>query len=267
VVETAYGVSERRVCGVLRFPRSSHRYRTTRDGQAALRLRLKELAAARVRYGYRRLHILLWREGWRVNAKRVYRLYCEENLQMRTHTPRRRVSCRTRGECPAAERINDCWAMDFMNDELFDGRRFRVLTVVDHFSRESVALEAGQRFDGRDVVRVLTRVGAERGLPKTIRVDNGSEFTSKVLDQWVYANGVTLDFSRPGKPTDNALIESFNGRLRQECLNENWFLSLADAIEKLAAWRKDYNDHRPHSALGNLAPSEFASTCQVNPAG
>lgn len=140
----------------------------------------------------------------------------------------------------------------------------RVLTIVDHFSRESLALEVGQRFRGQDVACVLARIGAERGLPKTIRVDNGSEFTSKALDQWAYANGVQLDFSRPGKPTDNALIESFNGRRRAECLNENWFLSLEDADEKIEAWRTDYNERRPHSALGNLAPKEFASTCQAS---
>jgi putative transposase len=226
-------------------------------------MRLRELAAARVRYGYRRLHILLQREGWRINAKRVYRLYCEENLGLRTRTPKRRVSCRTRVGRPAAEQINDCWAMDFMADELFDGRRIRVLTIVDHFSRESLAIEVGQRFRGQDVARVLMQIGAERGLPKTIRVDNGTEFTSKALDQWAYAHGVKLDFSRPGKPTDNALIESFNGRLRAECLNENWFLSLEDAEEKISNWRTDYNEHRPHSALGNLAPKEFASSCQA----
>jgi putative transposase len=245
-------------------PRSSQRYRGRRDEQAALRMRMKELAAARVRYGYRRLHILLVREGWAINAKRVYRLYCEENLGLRTRTPKRRVSCRTLVGRPTPEQINDCWAMDFMADELFDGRRIRVLTLVDHFSRESLALEVGQRFRGQDVARVLTRIGAQRGLPKTIRVDNGSEFTSKALDQWAYANGVQLDFSRPGKPTDNALIESFNGRLRTECLNENWFLSLEDAEEKIEAWRTDYNEHRPPSALGNLAPKEFASTCQAS---
>ena len=230
-------------------------------------MRLKELAATRVRYGYRRLHILLRREGWPINAKRVYRLYREERLALRTRTPRRRVSCRTRVERPAPVQINDCWAMDFMADELFDGRRLRVLTIVDHFSRESVAIEVGRRFTGRDVVRVLTRLGVERGLPKTLRVDNGTEFTSKALDQWAYANQVQLDFSRPGKPTDNALIESFNGKLRAECLNESWFLSLDDAQEKVEAWRMDYNHHRPHSALGSLAPSEFASTGQASLAG
>ena len=210
-------------------------------------MRLKELAGARVRYGYRRLHILLRREGWRINAKRVYRLYCEENLGLRTRTPKRRVSRRTRVGRPEPEQINDCWAMDFMADELFDGRRIRVLTIVDHFSRESLALEVGQSFRGQDVANVPTRIGSQRGLPKTIRVDNGSEFTSKALDQWAYANGVALDFSRPGKPTDNALIESFNGRFRAECLNENWFLSLEDAEEKIEAWRIDYNEHRPHT--------------------
>ncbi len=227
-------------------------------------MRLKELAGVRIRYGYRRLHILLRREGWRINAKRIYRIYREENLSLRTKTPRRRVSCRTRVDRPEASRINDCWAMDFMSDELFDGRRIRLLTIVDHFTRESVAIDVGQRFRGKDVVAALDRIGTERALPKTIRVDNGPEFTSKALDQWAYLNKVQLDFSRPGKPTDNAFIESFNGRVRSECLNENWFLSLEDAEEKIGAWRTDYNEHRPHSALGNLAPGEFASSGQAS---
>jgi putative transposase len=246
--------------------RSSHRYKSTKDEQAALRMRLKELAAIRVHYGYRRLHILLRREGWDVNAKRIYRLYREEQLGLRTKTPRRRVSCRTRVDRPDATHINDCWAMDFISDELFDGRHIRLLTLVDHFTRESLAIEVGQRMRGRDVVVVLEGLAMERTLPKTIRVDNGLEFTSKILDQWAYANGVTLDFSRPGKPTDNAFIESFNGSVRAECLNENWFLSLDDAREKTEAWRVDYNEHRPHSALGNLAPKEFASSGRASSA-
>jgi putative transposase len=241
----------------------THCYESTKDEQAALRMRLKELAATRVHYGYRRLHVLLRREGWAVNAKRVYRIYREENLSLRTKTPRRRVSCRTRIDRPEATRINDCWAMDFMTDELFDGRRIRLLTIVDHFTRESLAVDVGQRFRGRDVVDVLKRIGEHRKLPQTIRVDNGPEFTSKVLDQWAYANQVTLDFSRPGKPTDNAFIESFNGRVRAECLNENGFLSLEDAKTKIDSWRDDYNTQRPHSALGNLAPREFASSGQA----
>jgi putative transposase len=225
-------------------------------------MRLRELASTRVRYGYRRLHTLLQREGWKVNHKRVYRIYGEEGLTMRTRTPRRRKSCRIRVERPTASTVNECWSMDFMADELFDGRRLRVLTIVDNFTRESLAIEAGQQFKGRDVARVLTQIGTCRGLPHSIRVDNGPEFISKALDQWAHWNKVTLDFSRPGKPTDNAFIESFNGRLRQECLNTNWFLSLDDAREKIEAWRQDYNERRPHGSLGNLAPSEFRQRSQ-----
>jgi putative transposase len=243
---------------------STCRYKSVKDEQAALRMRLKELAATRVRYGYRRLHILLRREGWKVNAKRVYRLYREENLSLRAKTPKRRVSCRKRVDRPDATCMNDCWAMDFMYDELFDGRRIRLLTIVDLFTRESLAIVVRQRFPAKDVVEILDRLGDQRTLPKTIRVDNGTEFTSKAVDRWAYENQVVLDFSRPGKPTDNAFIESFNGSVRAECLNENWFLSLDDAKEKIEAWRVDYNEHRPHSALGNLAPSEFASSGQAS---
>lgn len=152
-----------------------------------------------------------------------------------------------------------------MADELFDGRRIRLLTIVDHFTRESLAIVVGQRLGDHEVVEALDQIGMNRRLPKTIRVDNGTEFTSKTLDQWAYANNVTLDFSRPGKPTDNAFIESYNGRVRAECLNENWFLSLDDARTKVEAWRQDYNNHRPHSSLGNLAPREFAQSRQAIP--
>ena len=148
--------------------------------------------------------------------------------------------------------------MDFMSDELFDGRRIRLLTLVDNFTRESLAIEVNDRIGGYKVVEVLMQVGKERKLPSTIRVDNGPEFISKALDQWAYLNGVQLDFSRPGKPTDNGLIEAFNGRLREECLNESWFLSLEDAREKVESWRQQYNKERPHRALGNLAPFEYA---------
>jgi len=148
-----------------------------------------------------------------------------------------------------------------MSDQLFDGRRFRLSTIVDNFTRESLAIEAASGLRGEDITRVLDRITADRGaLPSKIRVDNGSEFTSKRLDQWAYLNNVCLDFSRPGKPTDNGLVEAFNGRLRAECLNENWFMSLVDVKEKAAAWRMHYNQDRPHSALGNLAPEEFVAT-------
>jgi putative transposase len=230
------------------------------DEQAALRIRLRDLARARVSYGYRRLHVLLQREGWRVNHKRVYRLYRLESLQMRPKKPRRHVTACRRMERVVATERNEAWSMDFMSDELFDGRRIRVLTIVDNYSRESLAIEVDQRIGGQRVVEVLMQLGKERGLPRTIRVDNGPEFASKLLDQWAYLNGVDLDFSRPGKPTDNGLIEAFNGRLRQECLNENWFLSLDDAREKVETWRLDYNRERPHGALGNLAPLAYVAS-------
>ncbi len=243
---------------MLRVSRSSHRYQSVRDERAALRIRLRDLAAARVRYGYRRLAVLLRREGWRINHKLVYRLYVEEGLQMRRKNPKRRKSCTVRLERPVAQSTNECWSMDFMSDQLFQGQRFRILTLVDNFSRESLALRMAQRFRGDAVVQVLESVTAERGLPQTIRVDNGPEFISKSLDWWAYFNGVKLDFSRPGKPTDNAFIESFNGKFRQECLNQHWFLSLDDAQEVIDVWRDDYNQHRPHSALGDRPPAEFA---------
>ena len=256
----AYGTSQRRACKTLLFQRSSCRYYSVADEQAALRIRLRDLASSRVSYGYRRLHILLQREGWQVNHKRVYRLYRKEGLQMRPKKPRRHVTACRRMERVAAAGPNDGWSMDFMHDELFDGRRIRLLTIVDNFTRESLAIEVGDHIGGHPVVEILMHLGEERGLPRTIRVDNGPEFISKQLDQWAYLNGVQLDFCRPGKPTDNGLIEAFNGRLRQECLNESWFLPLEDAREKIETWRLDYNRERPHSALGNLAPLEYAQS-------
>lgn len=254
----AYGVSQRRACGVLRFWRSTCRYQSVADDRAELRIRLRDLAGVRVKYGYRRLHLLLQREGWEVNHKLVYQIYTEEDLGIRRRGPRRHRSCQTREKRPAASNSNECWSMDFMADQLYSGQRFRLLTLVDNFTRESLAIEAGQRLTGDDVVRVLERVCAGRGCPQSIRVDNGPEFISKSLDLWGYWNGVSLDFSRPGKPTDNAFIESFNGTVREECLNQHWFLSLDDAQEKLNAWRHDYNNERPHSALENLTPREYS---------
>ena len=260
-LEIFHRVSRRRACAVLAFARSTHRYRSVADPLVELRMRLKELAAARVGYGYRRLHILLDREGWRVNHKRVYRLYREEGLAMRRKPPRRRVSCLKRESLPQTRARNECWSMDFVSDELYDGRRIRVLTLVDNHTRESLCLHVDQRIRGMEVVKQLERVTARRGFPKVIRVDNGPEFISKAVDMWAYWNDVKLDFIRPGKPTDNAFIESFNGRFRQECLNEHWFLSLEDAGEKIEVWRRGCNEHRPHSSLGNVSPAEFATSC------
>jgi len=211
-----------------------------------------------VHYGYQRLWVLLRREGWLVNKKLVYRLYCEEGLGIRRRKPRRRKSVQVREARSMAQRANDSWSMDFVSDQLVGGQRFRLLTLVDNHSRESLAIEVGQRLTGDDVVRVLEGVVSQRGKPQTIRVDNGPEFISRSLDLWAYFNGVKLDFSRPGKPTDNAFIESFNGRLRDECLNQHWFLSLDEARAVTDAWRDDYNRVRPHGALGNRTPAEFA---------
>lgn len=259
-LQVSYAVSERRACRVLRFPRASQRYQSVRDERAALRIRLRDLAGSRIRYGYRRLHVLLRREGWVVNHQLVYRLYVEESLILRSKGPKRRKSTIVRQERSIARQRNDSGSMDFMSDQMFPGRRFRILTFVDNFSRESLALNVAERFRGDDVVKVLERVSAQRGLPKSIRVDNGPEFVSKSLDWWAYFNGVKLDFSRPGKPTDNAFIESFNGKFRQECLNQHWFLSVVEAQKTIEAGREDSNGNRPHSALGNRTPTEFATS-------
>lgn len=238
--------------------RSTQRYQNVADRHEALRLRLRELAASRPNWGYRRLTLLLRREGWPANHKLVYRLYKEEALGLRRKVPKRRVSAARRENVPAPSRCNETWSMDFMADQLYSGRSIRILTIVDNYSRESLALRAGFRLTGEDVAGVLNEVIRQRGVPTSSRVDNGTEFTSKAMDQWAYWKGVTLDFSRPGKPTDNGLIEAFNGRLRAECLNEHWFLNLADAQEKLDAWRDDYNGQRPHGALKNMTPADFA---------
>jgi putative transposase len=229
-------VSIRRACRVLPVERSTYHYRSRRVGQAQLTERIKEIAATRVRYGYRRIHVLLRREGWRVNAKRVYRLYRELGLQLRHKTPKRRVKAKLREDRRPATRSNETWAMDFVHDQLATGTKLRALTIVDTFSRFSPAIEPRFNFRGADVVEVLERVGRVTGFPAAIRVDQGSEFVSRDLDLWAYQRGVTLDFSRPGKPTDNAYAESFNATVRLECLGRCWFLDLDDAREKVEEW-------------------------------
>lgn len=201
---------------------------------------------------------MLKREGWTDNHKRVYRLYQEEGLSLRLKRPKRNKAARLRQPKHLVTAMNQIWSMDFVADALFDGRRLRALTVVDNFTRESLAIDVGQSLKGEDVVNTLNRIAHQRGLPATIEVDNGSEFISKVMDKWAYERGVELDFSRPGKPTDNAKVESFNGRFRQECLNAHWFMSLEDAKSKIEEWRRYYNEVRPHSALKWAAPAEFA---------
>jgi len=220
-------------------------------------MRLRELAEARPRFGYQRLHVLLRREGWPINRKRVYRLYREEGLVVRTKRRCKRAS-HVRVVLPEATTADDRWSMDFVSDQLDNGRRFRALTVVDQYTRECVAIEAGFSMTSRKVATVLQRFSAARGRPRAITVDNGPEFYGKDLDSWAYRNDVRLDFIRPGKPVENAYIESFNGRLRDECLNGEIFFSIEDAQQKLDAWRLDYNRSRPHGSLGNMTPEEFA---------
>ena len=219
---STWRVSIRRACRALPVERSTYHYRSRRAGQAELIERIKEIAATRVRYGYRRIHVLLRREGWRVNPKRVYRLYREMGLQLRNKTPKRRVKAKLRDDRRPATRSNETWAMDFVHDQLATGRKLRVLTIVDIFSRFSPAVEPRFNFRGADVVEILEGVGRQVGFPAMIRVDQGSEFVSRDLDLWAYQRGVMLDFSRPGKPTDNAFIESFKrqvpGRMFERAL-------------------------------------------------
>jgi putative transposase len=251
-----FRVSERRACRLAGVARSSYRYRSVAADQAALRLRLRDLAATRVRYGYRRLHILLRREGWRVNHKRVYRLYREEGLGIRVKR-RKKLASAPRVLPPPATRPLERWSLDFLSDSLVDGRRFRVLTIVDNVSRVSPAIAVGASLTGERVVTLLDRLRSTVGVPQRIAIDNGPEFISKALDAWAYQNGVQLEFSRPGKPTDNAFAESFNGRFRDECLNLHWFASLEEVRQTVEEWRIEYNTERPHRALGQQTPAAW----------
>lgn len=216
-----------------------------------------EIAQQRPRFGQPRLHIMLRREGWKINHKRTERLYRQENLSLRTKKRRRKRSG-LRIVLPLAKRANESWSMDFVSDALGNGRRFRALTIVDQFSRECPWIEVDHSLPGLRVARVLDRLAKDRGLPKTITVDNGPEFAGKDLDQWAYKRGVRLHFIQPGRPVQNAFIESFNGRLRDECLNQNFFATLEDARLKIEVWRRDYNEDRPHTALGDMTPRQFA---------
>ena len=254
--QVGFRVSERRACRLAGVARSSFRYRSQAADQTALRLRLRDLAATRVRYGYRRLHVLLRREGWPVNHKRVYRLYREEGLALRIKRRRKRVSG-PRVLPPPAHRPQERWSMDFLTDALANGQRFRVLTIVDTVSRVSPAIEVGVSLTGERVVAVLERLKRTTGTPQRIAIDNGPEFISKALDAWAYQNGVQLEFSRPGKPTDNAFAESFNGRFRDECLDQHWFASVEEVRQTVEAWRIDYNTERPHRSLKQQTPAAW----------
>ena len=250
--------SERRACRLLGLSRSGCRYQPRRRDEEVLRQRLRELAAERRRFGYRRLHALLRREGWAVNWKRVYRVYRQEHLQVGKRPRKRGVSLQ-RLPLAVPSGPNERWSMDFMMDSLATGRRFRTLNVVDDYTRECVRIEVDTSLGGARVARVLEELWRQRGGPRVIVVDHGPEFTSQALDRWAYRRGVKLHFIAPGKPEQNAYVESFNGKFRDECLNEHWFADLEEARDEIEAWRQDYNQQRPHSALGYRTPEEFAA--------
>ncbi len=233
---------------------SSYHYRSRRPDQAGPEARTKAICETRVRYGYRRVHVLLQREGWQINIKKTHRMYNALGLQLRNRTPKRQVKVQLREDRCAATRPSETWAMDFVHDQLATGHKIRVLTVVETFDRFSPAIDPRFTYRSQNVVEALDRACGRLGDPKAIRLDQGTEFVSGNLDIWAHAHGVTLDFSRPGKPTDNAFIEAFNGRFRAEFLNAHWFLTIADAAEKLEAWRRDYNKVRPHGAIGDKTP-------------
>lgn len=263
-IREAHQLSERRACGLVEITRWSNRYRSRRDPQDELRQRLRELAGSRPRYGYRRLTVMLRREGWKVNAKRVYRIYRQDNLGVRT-AKRKKRNMYLRVPLPRPTRPNQRWSMDFVSDRLVDGRWFRILTVVDQYTRECVCTYADRSQTGEKVVVQMNRLALLRGLPESITTDNGGEFAGKAMEIWAYQNEVTLDLIRPGKPVENGYVESFNGRLRDECLNGEIFFDLADAREKLERWRADYNQNRPHSSLADRTPTEFATLLRNRP--
>lgn len=250
-------MSERRACTLVRLPRSTAHYRPRPSKDGPLIERMKELADLRKRWGAPRLHVVLKREGLVRNKKRTERVYRSLGLSLRRRTRKKRPS-HLRVVMPTPTGPNKRWSMDFVMDQMADGRRLKCLTLGDDFTREALALEAARSITGKHVVEILTRVVEERSAPASIVMDNGSEFTCQAMDEWASRNGVKLDFITPGKPVQNAFRESFNGRFRDECLNENLFLDLADAKEKIERWRVDYNTERPHSSLNNETPSAFA---------
>ena len=253
-------ISERRACLLVGLSRTVLHYQSKAQPEnEQLQVRLVELAGERRRFGYRRLHSLLRREGIDANHKRIFRLYQGAGLAVKRRRKRHGVAVE-REQLALPSQPNQVWSMDFVSDALANGRRIKVLTIVDDFTKEAVDLVADHGISGQYVVRVLQRAAQFRGLPAAIRTDQGPEFTGKALDQWAYQNGVQLKLIEPGKPTQNAYIESFNGRFRDECLNDHWFTSLAEARIRIAAWRRDYNEHRPHSALNYQTPAEFAAS-------
>lgn len=255
-LQERYGISQRRACNVVPISRKAMRYQCRRPARDAnLVNRIKQLGEQYPRYGYLMLHELLRREGLVVNRKRTYRLYSDLGMQVRTKRRKRLIRPRVPVEIPS--RPNHRWSLDFVHDQLADGRRFRVLNVVDDFSRVCVGQLVDLSISGERVARFLDQLGYERGFPQRIVMDNGPELTSKAMFLWSQRTRVTLHFIQPGKPTQNAFVESFNGRFRDGCLNQHWFESLADARQIIDEWRQDYNEIRPHSALDYQSPMQF----------
>jgi putative transposase len=256
-VKVTYDVSERRACKSLSVDRSGVRYQSCREADEAVREALRRLSYERHRFGYRRLHQLLQRDGFTINHKKVYRLYREEGLQVKQRKGRKRA-VGTRTLLRKASRVNQCWALDFVSDSFMDGRRFRILTVIDEYSRECVALVADTSIPGHQLARELTCLMEERGSPEVIVSDNGTEMTSRAILEWQSTHQVGWHYIAPGKPMQNGFIESFNGKLRDECLNETLFEDLNHVQVVLAQWKQDYNMIRPHSSLKGKTPMEFA---------
>jgi putative transposase len=254
-----FSLSERRSSSLARAHRSTVRYQSRRQTDPRILHRLLELAALRPRYGCDLLWLQLRREGFLVNRKRILRLYRLERLSLRKKPRKKLVAAVQRIREENVTAPSQRWSMDFMHDSLSTGRSFRILNVLDEYHRACLATEVDLSLPGERVVRVLDRLIEEQGKPKEIWVDNGPEFASKALDRWAAERGVELRFIRPGKPVQNCFIESFNGTIRRDCLEANWFDSLADARRKIEAWRNEYNHDRPHTSLGGLAPAEFAA--------
>jgi len=264
-LQQRYEVSERRACRTIAFSRATLRYQSHLDPRTALRIHMRDIAYTRIRYGYRRVRVMLQREGWTLSKNLVYRLYREEGLALRTGLKRRRRAPVQRQARTVPTAPNHAWTLDFVSDQLVDGARFRALTVLDVHTRQCLAIDVGSHLRGPQVVAVLELLRRQYGAPRALFCDNGSEFASRIVDFWAYQHEVRIDFSRPGKPTDNGHIEAFNGSLRRECLNAHWFRNLDEARKRIEAWRREYNEIRPHRSLNDLTPSQYAETWNINP--
>lgn len=256
-LQTDYEVGVTRACGLIEMSRSNYHYQSCRGDDSRLRQAIRHKAQQRKRWGYRRLQVLLQRDGYRDNHKRIYRIYREEGLQVRKRR-RKRVRTKRSFELQASERANQRWSIDFMHDSTASGRKLRILNIVDDYTREAIWMEVSTSISGAQVTRVLDQLIELRGKPESLLSDNGPEFTGKVLDAWTYEQKINHQFIQPGKPNQNAYVESFNGKVRDECLNEHWWRTVDHARDEIENWREDYNTVRPHSSLNNQTPEAFA---------